>query len=85
MGEEYEEELFVTPRTKSALIYAVLKRWWYAMADWPPKDIDYDELVSQKGFRVVKEELFNVEPEKDSKGKAHISGIRFKRRFVGIL
>lgn len=42
-----------TTRSKEDLVYEVLKRWWYCMEDWPPKDYDYQSLLTQKKLRKV--------------------------------
>jgi len=41
-------------KTKKALIYDVLKRWWYCLPDWPPRDFDYSETLVERNLREVK-------------------------------
>lgn len=48
-------------------MYEVLKRWWYALPDWPDPNADYKEKLIENKLRVVKEN-FNFEPEEDNKG-----------------
>eukprot|EP00331_Platyophrya_macrostoma_P031970 CAMPEP_0176439036 /NCGR_PEP_ID=MMETSP0127-20121128/19682_1 /TAXON_ID=938130 /ORGANISM="Platyophrya macrostoma, Strain WH" /LENGTH=266 /DNA_ID=CAMNT_0017823185 /DNA_START=15 /DNA_END=815 /DNA_ORIENTATION=+ len=57
-------------KTKNSLVYDVLKRWWYVMPDWPPKDYDYGPALLRKGLRKVETKYWKVEPEeKDGKRK----------------
>ena len=50
-------------KTKNSLVYDVLKRWWYVMPDWPPKDYDYGPALLRRGLRKVETKYWKVEPE----------------------
>lgn len=62
---------FKQPKTKHELVYEILKRWWYALPDWPEQNVDYKEQLDEKKLRLVKEN-FNFEPEQDDKGFAKV-------------
>jgi len=50
-------------RPKDTLVYDVLKRWWYCMEEWPPKDYDYTKLLTEKSLRKVEAKSWKIEPE----------------------
>ena len=53
---------FRVPKTKFELIRAILERWWYGMADWPPKT-NYNEKLKEKKLRLISLEDWNLAPE----------------------
>lgn len=54
------------PKTKYSLVYEILKRWWYVLPEWPPKNYNYTPVLKQAGLREVPHEAFKFEPEHDS-------------------
>lgn len=54
---------------KGRLVISFLKRWWYAIEEWPPKDFDYTEKLKQNNLRSVSILDWRIEPDEDSSGK----------------
>ncbi|KAL4468603.1 hypothetical protein ABPG74_005106 [Tetrahymena malaccensis] len=53
---------------KDTIVYEVLKRWWYALPDWPPANFDYSSALEQNKLRVVNKQKFRIEPDLDDRG-----------------
>lgn len=45
------------------MVYDVLKRWWYALPDWPPKDFDYGPQLEKNNLRKVDMKHWKIELE----------------------
>lgn len=54
---------FKVPTTKHTLASEILKRWWYGLPEWPPKDTNYEALLAEKNFYIVSFEEFTIQPE----------------------
>lgn len=57
-------------KPKDALIYDVLKRWWYALPDWPPANYDYQPSLEANKLRLISKQKFRIAPDLDDKGYA---------------
>jgi len=55
-------------KPKDALIYDVLKRWWYALPDWPPANYDYQPSLEANKLRLISKQKFRIAPDLDEKG-----------------
>lgn len=51
----------------------MLKRWWYALPDWPPANYDYGPSLEEYKLRVVPKDKFRYAPETDDKGDQSIN------------
>ena len=60
---------FSVPTSKHLVVYEILKRWWYGMPDWPPKNTNYKQLLGEKGFYIVSADEFQQSAEQDASGK----------------
>ena len=59
-------------KTRDDLIYDVLKRWWYVLPEWPPKDTNYQQLLEEKNLREVKKIRWKIEDEIDKNNKRKV-------------
>ena len=59
---------------KQHIIYDILKRWWYALPQWPPVNFDYAPLLKENNLRLVDFALWKLEPnfDKDGMKKAYM-------------
>jgi hypothetical protein len=55
-------------KTKQQAIIDILKRWWYCMPEWPPKDFDYVRALKDKKYRKVELLRFKLESQFDKDG-----------------
>ena len=63
---------FQVPTSKHPLVHEILKRWWYCMPDWPPKDDDYAKKLQKRNLREVLLEEWRISPEEvDGKRKVY--------------
>ena len=69
MNRTYTHEV---PKTKYSLVYEILKRWWYIMPEWPPRNFDYSPLLKQANLREVPHENFRFESEVDAQGRKKV-------------
>jgi len=53
---------------KEELIYDVLKRWWYAMPDWPPANYDYNPELTKHNLKKVEQKFLRQGTDSDEKG-----------------
>lgn len=51
---------------KDHLVDELAIRWWYALPrDWIPNNYDFVEILKQRGFRIVDNLRWKLEPEED--------------------
>lgn len=62
-------------KPKDALIYDVLKRWWYALPDWPPANYDYQPSLEANKLRLISKQKFRIAPDLDDKGTHKLTKI----------
>jgi hypothetical protein len=43
----------VNKNAKSDVVYNILKRWWYCLPDWPPKDFDFNAELTKNKLKLV--------------------------------
>ncbi|EAR90514.3 hypothetical protein TTHERM_00118590 (macronuclear) [Tetrahymena thermophila SB210] len=53
---------------KDTIVYEILKRWWYALPDWPPANYNYSSALEQNKLRVINKQKFRIEPDLDERG-----------------
>lgn len=53
---------------KETLVYRVLKRWWYAVGQWPPADYDVMPKLKERELFLVDKELWKVTPNVNENG-----------------
>lgn len=56
-------------KTKDSIISGILRRWWYCMPEWPPKDYNYNKKLEENKMRLVDLKNWKFEVDVDSKGK----------------
>ena len=52
-------------KTKSSLVFQILKRWWYALPKWPPENYNPSEALKNNKLRVVQLTDWKKEPNVD--------------------
>ena len=62
-------------KSKDALVYEVLKRWWYCMPDWPPVGMNYNKELAERQLRRVEQRYWRIEPEIDATGEILLRNI----------
>lgn len=75
-SKKQQKALLLKP--KDSVIKGILRRWWYCMDEWPPKNYDYAGKLKAKGFRQVEFAKWKAEPEKDELGMIKLLIIREK-------
>lgn len=65
---ESKEEPKKVVKKKDVLVYDVLKRWWYALPEWPPAGHDYSAELAKNKLRKVDPKYFRKEVETDANG-----------------
>jgi hypothetical protein len=55
----------ISLKPKGNLVYDILKRWWYALPDWPPENYDTSEKLKENKLRLVKIIDWKKEPKFD--------------------
>ncbi len=58
----------VNKNAKSDVVYNILKRWWYCLPDWPPKDFDFNAELTKNKLKLVEISKWRQTPEIDEKG-----------------
>jgi hypothetical protein len=51
-----------TDPVKDDLINRILRRWWYALDEWPPEGFNYSEVLKKQKFRLVHQDSWSSEP-----------------------
>lgn len=72
MEKKYE---FSVPKTRHALVYEILKRWWYCMPEWPPVGEDYSKKLEEQNMRELSVEEFRISEEVNSEGRRKVQPI----------
>eukprot|EP00917_Polyrhabdina_sp_WS-2016_P031649 GHVP01067467.1.p1 GENE.GHVP01067467.1~~GHVP01067467.1.p1 ORF type:complete len:259 (+),score=66.19 GHVP01067467.1:54-779(+) len=57
---------------KELLVSKVLRRWWYALPDWPPLDYDYATLLAEKNLKQIELEDWEEAMDVDEHGKTKV-------------
>ena len=55
----------ISLKPKGYLVYELLKRWWYALPQWPPENYDTSEKLKENKLRLVKISDWKKEPKTD--------------------
>lgn len=55
-------------KTKDSLVSQLLKRWWYALPEWPAKDYHPTDKLKELKLREVDISEWKMEPNSDSNG-----------------
>jgi len=55
-------------KTKDSLVKDILKRWWYVLPDWPPKDFDYNTALRSKKLKRIDLAVWKMHKDEDEDG-----------------
>ena len=53
-------------KRKKYYVYQLLQRWWYALPNWPPEDLDVSDKLKENNLRLVEEKNWKKEVDINS-------------------